>query len=155
MQCALAQKGKKYELKKRLLQKHTLEAVLSMPDELFFDSDIGVVTCVMIFTAHKPHPPNKETYFGYYKDDGFVKRKIKGRIDAFGKWEGIKAEWVSSYINRKAKAGFSVNKVVSANDEWCVEAYMETDYSKLKKEDFVKTLKEFVLFNELFLKKEK
>jgi type I restriction-modification system DNA methylase subunit len=152
MQCALAQKGKIYELKKRLLQKHTLEAVLSMPNELFSNPDVGVVTCVMIFTAHKPHPPNKETYFGYYKDDGFVKRKIKGRIDA-GEWEkSIKAEWVSSYINRKAKPGFSVNKIITAKDEWCAEAYMETDYSKLKKEDFKKTLKEYVLFNELFLK---
>jgi type I restriction-modification system DNA methylase subunit len=152
MQCALAQKGKIYELKKRLLQKHTLEAVLSMPNELFSNPDVGVVTCVMIFTAHKPHPPNKETYLGYYKDDGFVKRKIKGRIDAGELEKSIKAEWVSSYINRKAKAGFSINKIVTVNDEWCAEAYMETDYSKLKKEDFEKTLKEFVLFNELFLK---
>ncbi|MFZ5559848.1 MAG: N-6 DNA methylase, partial [Patescibacteria group bacterium] len=158
MQCALAQTGKKYELKKLLLEKHTLEAVLSMPDELFYDSLSrrgGVVTCVMIFTAYKPHPKNKETYFGYYKDDGFVKRKDKGRIDAFNKWENIKAEWVSSYINRRAKPGFSVNKIVTADDEWCAEAYMETDYTKLRKEDFVKTLKEFVLFNELFLKKKK
>ena len=153
MQCALAQKGKKYELKKQLLQKHTLEAVLSMPNELFFDSNVGVVTCVMIFTAHKPHPPNKETYFGYYKDDGFVKRKIKGRIDAFSKWEGIKAEWGSSYINRKTKAGFSVNKIVTANDEWCAEAYMETDYSLLNKEAFVDTLLNYTSF--LFLNKMK
>ncbi|MDP3270102.1 MAG: N-6 DNA methylase [Legionella sp.] len=152
MQCALAQKGKIYELKKQLLQKHTLEAVLSMPNELFFDSDIGVVTCLMIFTAHKPHPPNKETYFGYYKDDGFVKRKTKGRTDAFGKWENIKAEWVSSYINKKAKAGFSVNKIVTANDEWCAEAYMETDYSNLSKDDFIDTLKSFLVFNELYVK---
>lgn len=146
MQCALAQKGKKYELKKRLLQKHTLEAVLSMPDELFSDPKIGVVTCVMIFTAHKPHPPNKETYFGYYKDDGFVKRKPKGRIDAFGKWDKIKEEWVSSYINRKAKLGFSVNKIVTANDEWCAEAYMETDYTQLKDEDFIQTLRDYSSF---------
>lgn len=146
MQCALAQKGKVYELKKRLLQKHTLEAVLSMPNELFFDSNIGVVTCVMIFTAHKPHPPNKETYFGYYKDDGYVKRKEKGRIDAFGKWEGVKAEWVSSYINRKAKTGFSVNKIVTADDEWCAEAYMETDYTQIKDEDFIQTLRDYSSF---------
>jgi len=106
----------------------------------------------MIFTAHKPHPKNKETYFGYYKNDGFVKRKIKGRINAFGKWESIKSEWASSYINRKAKVGFSVNKIVTANDEWCAEAYMETDYSKLTKDDFLKSIKEYVLFNELFLK---
>lgn len=152
MQSALAQKGKVFELKKRLLQKHTLEAVLSMPDQLFYDTDAGVVTCIMIFTAHKPHPANKETYFGYYKDDGFVKRKNKGRVDAFGKWEGIKKEWVESYINRKARAGFSVNKIVTAHDEWCAEAYMETDYSNLSKQDFIRTIKDYVFFNELYLK---
>ena len=36
MQCALATSGKVLELKKQLLSKHKLEAVLSMPDELFF-----------------------------------------------------------------------------------------------------------------------
>lgn len=149
MQSALAQKGKIYELKRRLLQSHTLEAVLSMPDELFINSDVAVVTCVMIFTAHKPHPSNKETYFGYYKDDGFVKRKTKGRIDAFGKWENIKAEWVSSYINRKAKPGFSVNKIVTAKDEWCAEAYMETDYSTLSEKDFINEIKKYVAFKVL------
>jgi len=152
MQCALAQKGRKYELKSRILEEHTLEAVLSMPDELFFDSDIGVVTCAMILTAHKPHPQSKETYFGYYKDDGFVKRKNKGRIDAFGKWEHIKADWVWSYVNRKSKAGFSVNRIVNADDEWCAEAYMETDYGTLSKDDFVKAIKDYVLFKELYLK---
>jgi len=124
-----------------------------MPGELFFDSDIGVVTCVMMFTAHKPHPANKETYFGYYKEDGFVKRKTKGRINAFGKWEGIKAEWMSSYINRKAKVGLSVNKFVSADDEWCAEAYMETDYSKLSKKDFIFTIKKYLYTKELFFEK--
>ena len=146
MQCALAQKGEIYELKKRILQEHTLEAVLSMPDELFFDSDVGVVTCVMVLTAHKPHTPNKETYFGYYKDDGFVKQKTKGRIDA-GEWEkSIKAEWVSSYINRKTQPGFSVNKVVTANDEWCAEAYMETNYSTLSEKDFAQTILDFIAY---------
>ena len=153
MQCALSQKGKKYELKKRLLQKHTLEAVLSMPGELFFNSNIGVVTCVMIFTAHKPHPPNKETYFGYYKEDGFVKRKPKGRIET-PKWKSIKEKWVSSYINRKERAGFSINKVVTAKDEWCAEAYMETDYSKLSKNDFIFSVKQYLYTQELFMKNE-
>ena len=36
MQRALAQNGKVFELKKKLLEKHTLEAVFSMPEELFF-----------------------------------------------------------------------------------------------------------------------
>lgn len=146
MQSALATKGKAYELKKKILKKHTLDAVLSMPDELFFNSKVGVVSCVMIFKAHKPHPKTKETYFGYYKDDGFVKRKIQGRFDAFGKWEKIKAKWISNYINRKQEAGFSVNQVVTVDDEWCAEAYMNTDYTKLTEEDFENTVLEYATF---------
>ncbi|KKR27009.1 MAG: N-6 DNA Methylase family [Microgenomates group bacterium GW2011_GWC1_39_7] len=149
MERALAQNGKVYELKKQLLQKHTLEAVLSMPNELFANSKVAVVSCAMIFTAHKPHPKNKETYFGYYKDDGFVKRKIKGRIDAFGKWDSIKEKWISYFINRKSEAGFSINKAVSAEEEWVAEAYMETDYSSLSKEDFINEVKKYVAFNVL------
>ena len=44
MQCALAKNGKVFELKKKLLEKHTLEAVLSMPNELFFNLKVGVVS---------------------------------------------------------------------------------------------------------------
>lgn len=149
MERALAQNGKVYELKKQLLQKHTLEAVLSMPNELFANSKVAVVSCAMIFTAHKPHPKNKETYFGYYKDDGFVKRKIKGRIDVFGKWDSIKEKWISYFINRKSEVGFSINQVVTPEDEWVAEAYMETDYSSLSKEDFINEVKKYVAFNVL------
>lgn len=152
MQSALAQSGKVFELKKKLLEYHTLEAVFSMPDELFINSDVGVVACIMVFTAHKPHPKNKETFFGYFKDDGFEKRKNRGRIDVYGKWEAIKEKWVSYYRNGKEEPGISVKHVVTANDEWCAEAFMETDYSKLSSEDFLKNLKEYVLFNELYLK---
>ncbi|HEY0460096.1 MAG TPA: N-6 DNA methylase [Pyrinomonadaceae bacterium] len=146
MQSALAQSGKVYELKKELLEKHTLEAVLSMPDELFVNSNVGVVSCIMIFTAHKPHPKNKKTYFGYYKDDGFVKRKNKGRIDAFGKWKEIKDKWITSYRNKDIEVGFSIKTIVTADDEWCAEAYMETDYSRLTEKDFAKYLKDYILF---------
>jgi len=146
MQSALATKGKVYEFKKQLLKKHTLDAVLSMPDELFFNSKVGVVSCIMIFKAHKPHPKSKETYFGYYKDDGFVKRKIQGRYDAFGKWDAVKEKWISNYINRKQEAGFSVNRAVSAEDEWVAEAYMKTNYSNLSEEDFTDTILDYVTF---------
>ena len=146
MQSALATSGKVLEYKKKLLDNHTLEAVLSMPDELFFNSKVGVVSCIMIFTAHKPHPKSKETYFGYYKNDGFVKRKIQGRIDAYGRWDAIKENWTSSYLNRKSKAGFSINRVVTPLDEWSAEAYMETDYSTITKEDFITTLLNYSTF---------
>jgi len=146
MQSALATKGKVYELKKKLLEKHTLEAVLSMPDELFFNSKVGVVSCIMVFTAHRQHSKHKETYFGYYKNDGFVKRKTKGRIDAYGNWEKIKEKWLSNYINKKHEPGLSVNKSVTAEMEWVAEAYMETKYSVLNKNMFSQTLIDYATF---------
>lgn len=150
-QSALNSSKKVTVLKKKLLEKHTLEAVLSMPDELFFNSDVTVVTCVMIFTAHKPHPVQKETYFGYYKNDGFAKRKNRGRIDVFGKWDTIKEKWVSYFINRRPEAGFSINKRITADMEWLAEAYMETDYSDLTDTDFMLELKKYSAFKVRYL----
>ncbi|GFG51555.1 hypothetical protein MAGR_29960 [Mycolicibacterium agri] len=37
-------------------------------------------------------------------------------------------------------------KQVTAEDEWVVEAYMETDYSKLTKEDLERVLLDHALF---------
>lgn len=149
MQCALAQTGKVFELKKKLLEQHTLEAVLSMPDELFINSDVGVIACVMIFTAHRQHPKDKETFFGYFKDDGFEKRKNKGRIDVYGKWETIKENWLGNFRNGKEEPGISVKKNVSAHDEWCAEAYMITDFSKISESDFINEIKKYVAFKVL------
>lgn len=143
MQAALATRGKIRDLKREILKSHTLEAVLSLPDELFFNSDVAVVTCAMIFTAHRPHPNNKQTFLGYFKDDGFVKRKVGGRNDADRKWAGIKNTWVETYINRVAKPGLSVNVQVDAKDEWAAECYMETDYSRLTPKMFVETLQKY------------
>jgi len=146
MQSALATKGKVYEFKKKILEKHTLDAVLSMPDELFFNSKVGVVSCIMIFTAHKPHSSFKETYFGYYKNDNFIKRKGKGRFDGLGLWEKTKHKWLSNFINKKNEAGFSVNKVINADMEWVSEAYMETDYSDIENINFEDTILNYVTF---------
>jgi len=150
MHIALAQTGKIFELKKKLLEQHTLEAVLSMPNELFNNSKVTVVSCIMVFTAKRSHPKAKKTFFGYFKDDGFVKRKNRGRVDVFGRWDSIKGKWVRAYMNKENIAGLSINRVVKPEDEWCAEAYMETDYLTLSKNDFETTLKEFVYFSQLF-----
>lgn len=147
MSCALAQKGSVFELKQKLLKKHTLEAVMSMPNELFHDSILGVVTCALVITAHNPHPAGKKTWFGYWKDDGFVKVKKKGRVDKAGKWDSIRRFWVTSFANREVVRGISVMAKVKADDEWCAEAFMETDYGQLTQEDFVKEIKKYVAFN--------
>lgn len=146
MQCAIAgERNKKvYALKQELLKKHTLKAVFSMPDELFYNSDKSVVTCVMVFEAHIPHPRNYKTFFGYFKDDGHEKRKKLGRIDVHGKWNKIKDEWLSLYRNGDEVAGKSVKACVTAKDEWCAEAYMETDYKLLSKDKLEKSVRDYI-----------
>ena len=141
--CALGNTCK--DERERLMSSHTLEAVFSLPTELFNPS-ASVPPCVMVWTAKIPHPDDKKTFFGYYRDDGFVKRKKLGRIDAFGKWEDIEKEWLSLYKNKEEKPGLSVLHSVTHSDEWCAEAYMETDYSKLTDSDFERKIKEYIAF---------
>ncbi|MCQ2340750.1 MAG: SAM-dependent methyltransferase [Paludibacteraceae bacterium] len=139
--------GASYVLKGKLLENHTLEAVLSLPEELFVNSKVNTVTCAVVLTAGIPHPANKKTWFGYCRDDGFVKKKNKGRIDVNHTWQSIKNKWVSAFVNKEVIPEFSIMKHVTAKDEWCAEAYLDTDYTKLNKEDFLETARNFFLFN--------
>jgi type I restriction-modification system DNA methylase subunit len=143
MSVAIKQDKATTEIRERILRNHTLEAVFSMPDKLFYPK--GVITSILVLTAKIPHPKNKEVFFGYFKDDGYVLKKHKGRLDN-GTWIAKKNEMIDLYRNRRAKVGLSVMRCVSATDEWCAEAYMETDYSELNEKDFTKVLKDYVAF---------
>lgn len=143
MSCAIG----KDSLKEKILENNTLEAVMSMPDELFYP--VGTVTCIMVFRAGIKHDSKVKTWFGYWKDDGFVKLKKEGRVDANNRWEEIRKEWLENYNDGNEVAGKCIKANVGAGDEWCAEAYMKTDYSKINEEDFVKELKEFLLYKEL------
>jgi type I restriction-modification system DNA methylase subunit len=134
-------------LKKRILAKHTLEAVMSMPEDLFHDSKIGVITCALVITAHTPHPKGKKTWFGYWRNDGFLKVKNRGRIDFNHTWEDIKTKWVNAYRNREIIDGFSLAREVNENDEWCAEHYMQADYSRITPDEYEQEVKKYVLFN--------
>ena len=142
MSCAIGTKFK--EVRKRLFEKHTLKAVFSMPDDIFYP--VGTNVCVMVWEAHTPHDGSKKTYFGYYKDDGFKKKKKLGRVDYQNKWESIKKEWVDNYIDKKVIVGQSTLKAVKHSDEWLCEAYMETDYSLLSQKDFQQTVNDYCAF---------
>lgn len=151
--CAMNTKKGNEIVKERLLKSHTLKAVMSMPNTLFDDSEKSSVTCVMIFEAHKPHHENTKTWFGYWKEDGFKKKRPYGRIDYYGTYqEEIKNYWLDSYFNKKEIKGFSVLKYVNSEDEWLVEPYLNTEFEELKDRDFINTIKEytaFLYFNEL------
>lgn len=140
MSCAIAP----HPMKAELLKNHTLEAVMSLPDDLFYP--VGVVPCIMVFTAGVPHSSSeKKTWFAYWKDDGFIKTKKRGRVDENLRWYKIKRHWISSYRNREVHPGESVMQMVSADDEWSAEAYMQTDYSVVTREVYEETVMNFVV----------
>lgn len=141
--CALGNTCK--EERERLFKNHTLEAVFSMPTEIF-NPAASAPPCVMVWTAKVPHPKHHKTFFGYYRDDGFVKRKKLGRIDAHGRWDCIRDQWLELYRNKKEKPGLSVIRNVRHDEEWVAEAYLETDYSRLTADDFERKMKEYIAY---------
>jgi hypothetical protein len=141
MSCALTASAMRAEI----LRDHTLEAVMSMPDELFYP--VGVITCIMVFTAHMPHAiENRKTWFGYWKADGFVKTKKRGRIDIHDNWPLIRDRFVEAFRNREVHAGESVLQTVSAEDEWCAESYMDTDYESISQSDFERVIRSYAIY---------
>lgn len=145
MSCAITTNGIIADIKEQLLDKHTLDAVFSFPAEMFYPG-ASAVACCMVFDLGRPHSDDKETFFGYFKDDGFEKRKGVGRVDIKNKWDEIEKEWLSLYDHRETKIGKSITKRVNAEDEWCAEAYMETDYSNLCEGNFINTLRDYAAF---------
>lgn len=151
MQAAIGNSKEIKSFKKKMLEKYTLEAVFSLPDEVFYPG-ASVVACCMIFDLSQSHAKSdKDTFFGYFKDDKFIKRKGLGRVEKVNDngdslWEQVKSEWLSLYRNKREVAGLSVMKKVGYEDEWLAEAYMETDYSTLNSNDFQQTINHYLSF---------
>ncbi|MUV26373.1 N-6 DNA methylase [Burkholderia thailandensis] len=140
MSCAISPSP----LKAEILRDHTLEAVMSMPDQLFYP--VGTITCVMVLRAHVPHEEaNVKTWFGFWKSDGYEVIRHRGRIDPEHDWPDIRDSWVEMYRNKETHPGRSVARYVTADDEWCAEAFLETDYSHLGRSAYELTVKRFLL----------
>jgi len=152
MQCAIGSSSDIQNYKTKMLEKHTLDAVFSLPSDMFHPG-ANTSACCMVFNLGTRHinAKHKETFFGFFKDDGFVKRKNYGRIEkvdkhGIGTWAKIETEWLNLYNKRLSVAGKSCVKDVTADDEWLAEAYMETDYSKLSQDDFEETVKNYLAY---------
>lgn len=154
VQCAIATSDIMKDVKKKLLQTNTLEAVFSFPDEIFYPGS-NVCPCCMVFTLGKPHinieGMANETFFGYYKNDGFKKKKNLGRVEQFdeigdSRWKANENKWITFFRNKSEIDGLSVKKVVDGGDEWLCEAYMKTDYSRLNEDDFRKTVNSYLAY---------
>lgn len=154
MQCAIG--GGNHDIckfKKLMLQENTLDAVFSLPSEIFYPG-ASVCACCMIFTLGQRHSKdtNGGTFFGYFKDDGFIKKKRIGRVEIIDKktgkglWKGVEQLWLDLYRKRKTLTGHSIVKKVTAEDEWLCEAYMETPYDAVHTQMFERVVRNYIAF---------
>ena len=151
--CAIGTSGEISRLKKEILEENTLDAVFTLPNEIFYPG-ASASACCMVFKIGTKHNDisNPDTFFGYYKDDGFKKKKNLGRVEQIdtttgkSKWVDIEREWIELYRNRHAVDGFSATHKVTGENEWLCEAYMKTDYSKLTERDFQQTINDYLAY---------
>lgn len=151
MQAAIGSSTDVKEFKKKMLDNYTLEAVFSLPVEMFYPGAAAVAVCMVFDLSQKHEKANKETFFGYYRDDKFTKRKSLGRIEMTDNngnslWAKTEELWLDLYKNKKKVAGLSVMKKVNWKDEWLAEAYMDTDYKQLNADSFQKTINDYLSY---------
>lgn len=150
MACAIGSNSIIKKIKIELLRENTLDAVFSLPNEIFYPGASSVVCC-MLFTLGKRHDKSKPTFFGYYKDDGFFKKKNLGRIEkvdktGLGSWSQIEKQWLDLFLKKEEVVGLSALKCIEGKDEWLAEAYMKTDFSKLTNQDFQRTISNYLAY---------
>lgn len=152
MQCAIGTGADVKKYKQLMLQEHHLDAVFSLPPDIFHPGANANACCMIFDLGVRHNSVDTPTFFGYYKDDGFRKKKNLGRVEKIdpitgkGLWESIEAEWLKLYRERREKKGLSSIKKVTYTDEWLCEAYMDTDYSSLSIADFEQTIRDYMAY---------
>lgn len=142
------------QMKHKMLENNTLDAVFTLPNEIFYPG-ASACACCMVFTVGKPHIKADgtvdETFFGYYKEDGFKKKKNLGRIEQFesdgtSKWRTIENDWLKLFHNKTVVDGLTAKAEINGDAEWLCEAYMKTDFTKLCEDDFQDSLNKYLAF---------
>lgn len=138
---------KEPDTRNRILAKHTLKCVINMPNELF-SPNASTHTAIALFETHKPHSNQKVAMYNL-EDDGYVLSKNKGRTDVYNKWDKIEKDIL---LKLKTPEKFSDNislvyKHIDINDEWIIQAHMNTDYSSLNDDSFIQSIKEHIIFS--------
>ncbi len=151
MQAAIGQSNDVKTYKKKMLDNYTLDAVFSLPIDVFYPGASAIAVCMIFDLSQRHERADRDTFFGYFRDDNFIKRKGLGRVEMTDNkgeslWRKTEELWLDLYKNKREVPGLSVMHKVSYDDEWVAEAYMETDYSKLSEQNFQQTLNDYLAY---------
>ena len=133
------------EYKKKILEKHTLEMVITVNKDTFHG--VGTNPVIAVFEAGKPHDTlRKKVKFINFEDDGYVVRKHIGLVDDGSAKE--KKNYLFDVIKGN-EDNFTTKFMVKANiqpeAEWLHSFYYFNDKLPSDK-DFEKTIADFLSF---------
>ena len=131
------------QVKKKILEKHTLEGVITLNKETFYG--VGTNPCIAVFTAHKPHSEKKYCKFVNFENDGFEVQKHIGLVETERAKER-KSHLINCWrYDAPAESKFMVKTTITAQDEWLHSFYYFNDEIP-KEEDFEKTIADYLSF---------
>ena len=132
------------EYKKKILEKNTLELVITLNKDTFYG--VGTNPIIAVFKGGKPHPVNKKVKFINFEDDGFVIRKHIGLVDDGTADEKRKFLFdVINGDNEDYTTKFMVKSTIHAEDEWLHSFFYFNDEIP-SESDFEKTIADYLTF---------
>lgn len=103
-------------IKANIMKKHTLEGVITLNEETFYN--VGTTPVIAVFTAHDPHREDKLAKFINFKDDGYEVSPHIGLVET-ERAKDRKQHLLDVWFNRlEAETAFCVSTEVKADDEW-------------------------------------
>lgn len=135
--------GDEQNFKRNILKKHTLEGVITLNKDTFYG--VGVMPCIAVFTAHRPHPKEKIVKFINFEDDGYKVAPHIGLLEtesAKDKKQHLLDVWFDR-IEDDTK--FCVKSTIEPDDEWLHDFYYFNDEIP-SEADFDKTIGDYLSF---------
>lgn len=133
------------EYKKKILEKHTLDIVITVNKDTFHG--VGTNPVIAVFEAGKPHDiDRKKVKFINFEEDGFVVRKHIGLVDDGNAKE--RRRYLFDVINGDEEnytTKFMVKSTIQAEDEWLHSFYYFNDEIP-SAADFEKTIADYLSF---------
>ena len=128
------------ETAKKILNKHTLKAVIKLNGKLFISQNIGVQTSLYVFEAHKSHN-GQDVYFYDFSDDGY--------------YYSAKKEYTNDFQERAKKAIEDITHRVlidgtsyweKPNEKLDNLQYVCKKQEKITYNDFIDTLIDYAIY---------
>lgn len=118
------------EIKREILERHTLEGVITLNPQTFFG--VGVNPCICIFTVGTPHRKDKLVKFIDFTDDGYIVEAKRGLVKTESA-DTKKAHMLQVWNDEIIDDNICVKRKINFNDDWIYNAQKNNKLNLINK----------------------